>query len=53
MLEPLAPGQHSVAFGATVPDLDPFTGEPTGGTVELFANLTVRVADCRLARHCR
>jgi hypothetical protein len=52
MLEPLAPGQHSVAFGATVPELDPFTGEPTGGTVELFANLTVRVADCRQPRRC-
>src|SRR5262245_55522723 len=43
MLEPLSPGQHSVAFGAVVPELDPFTGEPTGGTVRLFTNLTVRV----------
>jgi len=54
MLEPLAPGQHSVAFGATTPELDPFTGEPTGGTVRLFTNLTVRVAACRPPeRHCR
>jgi len=52
MLEPLAPGQHSVAFGATVPDLDPFTGEPTGGTVRLFTNLTVRVPACRQPGHC-
>ncbi len=53
MLEPLSPGQHSVAFGATVPDLDPFTGEPTGGTVRLFTNLTVRVsAACRPPERC-
>lgn len=52
MLEPLSPGQHSVAFGATVPELDPFTGQPTGGTINLFTNLTVRVAACREPRHC-
>ena len=52
MLEPLEPGQHSVAFGATVPALDPFTGEPTGDTVRLFTNLTVRVAPCKPPHRC-
>jgi hypothetical protein len=42
MLAPLPPGRHSVVFRAVVPDLDPFTGEPTGGTVELFTRLTLR-----------
>jgi hypothetical protein len=54
MLEPLSPGQHSVAFNAVAPEIDGFTGEPTGGTVRLFANLTVRVAACRpQQRHCK
>lgn len=42
MLAPLPPGPHHIVFGATVPELDPNTGEPTGGTVELYTQLTLR-----------
>ena len=52
MLEPLPPGPHYVVFGATIPELDPFTGEPTGGTVKLKSQLTLRPVVCRHHRHC-
>lgn len=52
MLAPLPPGSHQVVFGATVPELDPFTGEPTGGTVELNSRLTLRSIACRHHRYC-
>lgn len=52
MLEPLPPGPHDVVFGATIPELDPFTGEPTGGTVKLRSELTLRSAACRHHRRC-
>lgn len=42
MLEPLPPGPHYIVSGAIVPDIDPSTGEPTGGTVELYTRLTLR-----------
>jgi hypothetical protein len=42
MLKPLAPGTHHVSICATVSELDPFTGEPTGGTVKLETQLTLR-----------
>ena len=52
MLEPLPPGPHHVSIRATVPDLDPFTGEPTGGTVTLETQLTLRPVACRHHRDC-
>jgi len=51
MLEPLAPGTHRVTFGATVPDLDPVTGEPTGDTLQLSSQLTIRIVGCRRDCH--
>lgn len=52
MLEPLPPGPHYVVFGATIPELDPFTGEPTGGTIDLYAELTLQsVARSRRPHH--
>jgi hypothetical protein len=53
MLAPLPPGPHHVSMRATVPDLDPFTGEPTGGTVTLDAQLTLRPVACRHHRYCQ
>lgn len=42
MLEPLSPGRHHISMFSTVPDLDPFTGEPLGGSVDLEAELLLR-----------
>jgi hypothetical protein len=42
MLKPLPPGTHHVSICATVSQLDPFTGEPTAGTVKLETQLTLR-----------
>jgi hypothetical protein len=39
MLDPLSSGMHTLTFGATVPSLDPFTGEVLDGSVELATNL--------------
>jgi hypothetical protein len=52
MLEPLPPGPHYVVFGATIPELDPITGEPTGGTIKLRSQLTLQHAACRHHRDC-
>jgi hypothetical protein len=52
MLEPLPPGPHRVVFGATVPALDPFTGESTGETLQLFTDVTLRPVACRTHRYC-
>jgi hypothetical protein len=52
MLEPLPPGPHRVVSGATVPALDPITGAPTGDTLQLFTDLTLRPGPCRQPRHC-
>jgi hypothetical protein len=51
MLEPLSPGVHRLEFGATVPDLDPFTGEPLGGTLRLQATLDLTVERSRGRGH--
>ena len=48
MLAPLAPGRHRISFGATVPELDPDTGEPwtnpdTGETtIDLRTRLRIK-----------
>jgi hypothetical protein len=42
MLEPLSPGRHEISFSATVPNLDPFTGESLSGYVDLDATLLLR-----------
>ena len=52
MLEPLPPGPHRVVSGATVPALDPITGAPTGDTLQLFTDLTLRPVACRSHRDC-
>jgi hypothetical protein len=43
MLEPLAIGRHHLSFGATVPNLDPNTGEVLPGTIDLDTTLDLRV----------
>jgi len=52
MLDRLPPGPHRVVFGATVPALDPITGEPTGDTVKLESQLTLQPVACRQHRYC-
>ena len=42
MLEPLSPGRHHLQFGATVPNLDPITGELLPGTTDLDTTLDLR-----------
>jgi hypothetical protein len=42
MLEPLPPGRHEISLSATVPNLDPFTGESLGGYIDLDATLLLR-----------
>jgi hypothetical protein len=39
MLDPLSSGMHTLTFGATVPSLDPFTGDVLDGSIELATNL--------------
>lgn len=39
MLEPLSAGMHTVTFGATVPIIDPVTGEVLDGSIDLEARL--------------
>lgn len=51
MLEPLSPGKHRLEFGATVPDLDPITGEPLGGTIQLQATLDLTVERGKRRHH--
>ncbi len=48
MLKPLPPGKHRIAMVATVPNLDPFTGEVLDGAFDLDARLklTVQAEDC-------
>jgi hypothetical protein len=52
MLEPLPPGPHHVAIRARVAELDPITGELTGGTLTLDSQLTLRAVACRHHRYC-
>jgi len=52
MLDSLPPGPHRVVFGATVPELDAITGAPTGGTLQLYSDLTLRPVACRQHRDC-
>lgn len=47
MLAPLSPGVHVLNFGATVPALDPDTGEPVGGTFDLDTTLRIYVTRTR------
>ena len=39
MLDPLSSGMHTLTFGATVPSLDPATGDVLDGSIELATNL--------------
>jgi hypothetical protein len=39
MLDPLSSGMHTLTFGATVPSLDPSTGDVLDGSIELATNL--------------
>src|SRR5258707_151753 len=39
MLDPLSSAMHTLTFGATVPSLDPSTGEVLDGSIELATNL--------------
>jgi len=39
MLDPLSSGMHTLTFGATVPSLDPITGDVLDGSIELATNL--------------
>jgi hypothetical protein len=43
MLAPLSPGTHQFAFGATIPNLDPNTGDALPGTTGLQTTLTLHV----------
>ncbi len=43
MLAPLSKGTHTIKFGATVPNLDPNTGQPLAGTTDLRTTLTLHV----------
>ena len=43
MLRPLSPGMHRMSFGATVPTLDPITGDVLEGSIRLKARLTLMV----------
>lgn len=52
MLDRLPEGKHSVVMRAKVPNLDPFTGEPTGEFVTLETHLTLRSVECRHHRFC-
>jgi hypothetical protein len=47
MLEPLSVGRHRLSFGATVPNLDPNTGDVLPGTIELDTTLDLRVVGRR------
>jgi hypothetical protein len=42
MLEPLPPGKHHISMFATVPNLDPATGEVQSGHIDLDAQLLLR-----------
>lgn len=42
MLEPLSSGTHVLTFGATVPSIDPFTGEFLDGTDNLSTTLRLQ-----------
>jgi hypothetical protein len=39
VLDPLSPGVHTLTFGATVPSIDPITGELLGDSINLTTNL--------------
>lgn len=52
VLRPLPAGRHVLEFNAKVPEIDGFTGERTGGKVNLKARITVTVAGCRDRRRC-
>jgi len=43
MLAPLSPGTHQLAFGATIPNLDPNTGDVLPGTTAAQTTLTLHI----------
>ncbi len=55
MLEPLSPGVYCVEFGATIQEIDPYTGEipENPAVLDFYTRLTVRIPGSTRGSGCR